>query len=185
MANHAARFLVVSISIFGFVLVSASRSRADDMKHIRADSTFLQAIVADAVDRSPALQAIVQQIEASDVIVHVTCEQLNSSILQGRTMWVAATAGVRYLRVQVECMISRPDLVAILGHELQHVAEIAAARDVVDGRSFARLYDTIGYSTCHFRGQFETDRAIRAGERVRQEFMSRKRSVHPTLTAAP
>lgn len=183
MATHAARR--AAAAVFGIVLLSATQSGAGDIKHIRAESTYLQSIVADALDRSLTLRAIVQQIDASDVIVHVTCEQLNSSILQGRTMWVSASAGVRYLRVQVECMISRPDLVAILGHELQHVAEIAAATDVVDRRAFARLYEAIGFSTCRFREQYETDRAIRAGERVRQEFLSRKRSVHPTLTAAP
>jgi hypothetical protein len=183
MATHTARLLAASM--FGFVLMSAAQSRADDMKRIRTDSAYLQVLVADAGDRSPTLRAIIQQIEASDVIVHVTCEHLNSATLQGRTMWASASPGVRYLRVQVECMISRLELVAILGHELQHVAEIAAASDVVDRRSFARLYSTIGFSTCRIAEQYETNGAIRAGERVRQEFVSGKRAVTPRLTAAP
>ena len=183
MATHAARLLAASM--FGFVLVSATRSDADDMKRIRADSTYLQTIVADAADRSPTLRAIVKRIDASDVIVHVTCEHLNSAMLEGRTMWVAASPGVRYLRVQVECMLTRTELVAILGHELQHVAEIAAALDVVDRRSFARLFNTIGFSTCHFGEQYETDRAIHAGEQVRQEFVSGRRAAPLRLTAAP
>src|SRR5437870_476100 len=180
MATHATRLLAASM--FGFVLLSAARSHADDMKRIRTDSTYLQTVVADAADRSPTLRAIVQQINASNVIVHVTCEHLNSSMLQGRTMWVSSVAGVRYLRVQVECMLTRPELVAILGHELQHVAEIAAAADVVDRRSFARLFNTIGFSTCHFPEPYETPGALRAGDRVRQEFVAGKRAVTAPLT---
>ena len=182
MATHAARLLAATM--FGLVLVSATRSDADDMKRIRSDS-YLQTIIADAADRSATLRAIVQQIEASNIIVHVACEHLNSATLEGRTMWVAASPGVRYLRVQVECMLQRTELVAILGHELQHVAEIAAADDVVDPRSFARLFNAIGFSTCHYAEQYETPGAMRAGERVRQEFVAGKRGVHPAITAAP
>jgi hypothetical protein len=183
MATHATRLLAAAM--FALVLAPVTRSDADEMKRVRADSTYLLTIMADAADRSPTFRAIVQQIEASNVIVHVACERLNSAILQGRTMWVAAGPGVRYVRVQVECMLTRTELVAIIGHELQHVAEIAAANDVVDRRSFARLYNTIGFSTCRFGEQYETDRAIHAGERVRQEFVSGKRTVQPRLTAAP
>ena len=183
MATRATRLLAVSM--IGFLLAPATRSDADEMKRIRTDSTYLRTVVAEAAVRSPTLRALVRQIEESDVIVHVTCEHLNSAMLEGRTMWVSATPSARYLRVQVECMLTRTALVAILGHELQHVAEIAAAVDVVDRRSFARLFNTIGFSTCGFAEQYETSGAMRAGERVRQEFVSARRPVTPRLTAAP
>jgi len=153
--------------------------------HIRSDA-YLQTVLDQTARRSPLLTAIVRTIDASDVIVHVTCEHFATSDLEGRTAWLSANPNARYLRVQIDCLLSRPRLVAILAHELQHVAEVAVAADVVDQRSFARHFRRIGYSTCYggTREQFETDAALRAGARVLREFTRPKPSIQTAVTPA-
>jgi hypothetical protein len=139
---------------------------------IRVESRNLRTQLAHVIDRSPTLRTIVKQIEESDVIVYVTCERFASVMLEGRTAWSSASAEARYVRVQIDCMLAQQRLIAILGHELQHVAEIASARDVVDEQSFARLFKSIGYSCgVTWPEAFETDQAIDAGERVRREYL--------------
>lgn len=161
--------------MMGVLLAAASLSRADDLKHVRTEVSYLHTVFEHAVSRSSTLSTIVERIDRSNVIAYVTCEHFISVTIEGRTMWVAAVHDVRYVRVQVDCLLPRHRLVAILGHELQHVAEVAAAPDVVDVRSFGRLFGSIGFSICHFVEQFETPAAIEAGERVRREVFSNVR----------
>ena len=159
MHTCTARTIRIVVCTILVLLAAALRSQAKGLQRIRTTSRYLQSIV--------------QRIAASNVIVYVTCERFASSTLSGRTMWAEANREARYLRVQVDCMLPSPQFVAILGHELQHVAEVADTQDVVDSRSFAKLFQAIGYLTCHAAEQFETDGAVNAGERVRQEVLYR------------
>ena len=160
-------------------MLAASSARAEGLVRIRVDSPYLRSVVARASDRSAKLRDLIGLIEGTNVIAQVGCERFSRSTIRGRTLLVTATQGVRYVRVQVDCMLQESELVAIVGHELQHVAEIAAAADAVDGRSLSTLYRAIGFPTCGFGQpeQFETDEAMRVGERVREEF-SRSAAAH-------
>ena len=173
MHTCTARTIRIVVCTILVLLAAALRSHAEGLQRIRTTSRYLQTALSNATEKSPTLQSIVQRIAASNVIVYVTCERFASSTLSGRTMWAEANREARYLRVQVDCMLPSPQFVAILGHELQHVAEVADTLDVVDSRSFAKLFQAIGYMTCHAAEQFETDGAVNAGERVRQEVLYR------------
>jgi hypothetical protein len=153
------------------VALFSNRARAESFERIRPDPGLLTTVVATAFDRSAAFRSIAERIERSDVIVHLTCGYFKSLTLAGRTLLVTAGPYVRYVRVQVLCQQPEQALTAIVAHELQHVAEIASAASVVDDKSFARLFATIGFSTCVSVGseQFETEAAIATGERVRSE----------------
>jgi len=107
--------------------------------------------------------------------VYLTCHQFATHVVSGRTMFSEASGGTRYLRVQVDCMLPRANLVMLLAHELQHVAEVADAPHVVDVRSFGKLFGSIGYVSCdgYRTEQYETNAALAAGERVREEFLHR------------
>lgn len=155
-----------------FVAVFSNRGQAQGLQRIRPEPT-LTTVVDRAVERSPTFRLIVERIEQSDVIVHLTCSNFASLLLAGRTALVSKGPDVRYLRVQVLCSQGQPALVTIVAHELQHVVEIASTPDVVDDRSFVRLFSTIGFSTCISTGQeqFETDAALATGDRVREEFL--------------
>ena len=159
---------------FVVLLAFALPSQAESLQRIRTTSPYVHTVLAGASEKSPTLRSIVERIAASNVIVYVTCERFPSVALNGRTLWAEANREARYLRVQVDCLLPSANFVAILAHELQHVAEVADAEAVVDSATFGRLFSVIGYSTCNrFAEQYETDRAIAAGERVRQEFLSR------------
>jgi hypothetical protein len=168
--SHCRRALVLAILL---VTVFSSRGAAESFDRIRSESVLLTNVFTTALGRSATLRSLVERIERSDVIVHLTCSRFKSVRLAGQTLLASAGPDVRYLRVQVSCQLSQSALVMIVAHELQHVVEIATAPSVVDGKSFARLFSTIGFSTCLSLGseQFETMPAIAAGERVRSEYL--------------
>ena len=59
--------------------------------------------------------------------------------------------------IRVSIRLSPLDRIALLGHELRHATEVAAAPDVRDEAALARLIARIGWAKS--RGQFETDAA--------------------------
>jgi hypothetical protein len=136
----------------------------------------LRAVLAEATQQSRTISGLVEQVGSSNVIAHVECMHFKSIILEGRTLFVLARPDVRYVRVEVDCLLPRQEVIAIIGHELQHVAEVAAAPDVVDEQSFARLLGKIGFPTqvCS-REQYETEAAILVAERVRREISTNRR----------
>jgi hypothetical protein len=66
--------------------------------------------------------------------------------------------------------VRRNQLLGLLGHELQHAAEIAAEPAVLDDRSLSALYRRIGFRSGPATGDhFDSDAAIDAGDRVTRE----------------
>ncbi len=165
----------IAASTIAVLVLAAGAARAESITRLRIESTYLRAVVADVRERSPTLRRLMTQVDESNVIAYLICERFAGGTLRGRTFLTSGNHDARYVRVHVDCMLPRIDLVAIVGHELQHVAEIAVTDAVVDGRSFGALYKIIGFPTGGFRlwEQFETMAAVRAGERVRQEYAGR------------
>ncbi len=167
-SSHAIRIVAVLLSFCATAAGAAPNPRS----HVRSESRQMQTVLAEGVQQSPTISTLVDRIDASNVIVYVECARLGSLTLQGRTRLVAAKRDVRYVRVEVDCMLMRRELTTIIGHELQHAAEIAAAPDVVDERSYARLLQKIGFSTCcSTHEQYETRGALEAADRVMDEML--------------
>jgi len=82
---------------------------------------------------------------------------------------MGASAGFRYLRVQIKTFMNRYDVVASLAHEMQHANEIAQHPEVACEASLAALYRRIGDEPewC----MFETAEAQRAERTVRAEIL--------------
>ena len=53
---------------------------------------------------------------------------------------VAGPANQRYLRIQISAAPRGVELIALIGHELQHALEVAASPDVRDEQSLITLY---------------------------------------------
>lgn len=88
------------------------------------------------------------ELEASDVIVHVVPGQPEPAGTHGALAFVTSVGRHRFLRVTIDARLAPAMLIALLAHELQHAAEVARASWVVDEASFAELYDRIGTRSC-------------------------------------
>ena len=124
-------------------------------------------IVERAVASSPTVARMVAELEKSDLIVGIQLCPLPKTLL-GETRIVMATPDVRYVRIRIKSPNAGDTLIAVLGHELQHAVELAAARDVRSAEAQADLYRRIGYER-HSGGYFETQAALDAGRTVAAE----------------
>jgi hypothetical protein len=113
--------------------------------------------------------ALLDSLEQTDVVVYVDDGIAEADRPRAYLTFASYVAGTRYLVVHIDrWRVMPPECAAWLAHELQHALEIAAAPDVKDAASLARLYHRIGWETR--TGKFESTAAQAAGKRVLNEF---------------
>lgn len=147
------------------LLALAPAAAAAVPSHIRTTSPELRAVIDAGIDRSPTFRDLVNQLEASDVVVYVSFGRLSNPGIAGQIQFVAAAGGTRYLQILVT-HLPDPSGLAILGHELRHAVEIAATPSVVDAGSLARCYARIGFKVAPETDRFDTASAVEYGRRV-------------------
>ena len=158
--------LLIAIPLL--TIVMAQQPAAAAPSHIRTTSAALRTLIAAGIERSPTFRALVDQLEASDVVVYVDFRTFNERGLGGQILFVGAAGGRRYVQVFV-APLQDLDCLAILGHELRHAVEIASAPSVVDSASMARCYERIGYHVPPHANRFDTSNAVESGRRVLYE----------------
>ena len=132
-------------------------------------SGFLSTLIADAREHSPTFAGQLARLERSDVIAYFEALPQMESRYRGQVHFMGASAGYRYLRIQVKTTMNRFDIVASVAHEMQHVLEIADHPEVISEEALAALYRRIGDE--HAWCMFETEEAQDAGRAVRAEIL--------------
>jgi hypothetical protein len=139
-------------------------------RHVRAVDTRIGNAIADGLRRSTTFAQLVLALDRSDVIVYIETARGMPSSLSGRMLIAPGPAGQRYLRIQIAGAARGNELVALVGHELQHALEVAESPGVRDEQSLVALYEAIGHGG---RGQhrYDTMAAQDAGRKVRLELI--------------
>jgi hypothetical protein len=128
----------------------------------------LQRALQSGLMRSPKLRQLVSEVENSDVIVYV---DLVTTLPPGLTAGLAflnASEQVRYLYVAIGGQNSDKTIIQLLGHELQHVVEVAREPAVRSDQALRALYKRIGIPSRNGRG-FDSIAARSAGTDVRRD----------------
>ena len=143
----------------------AAPSAVTAMK-LRALSDISRSIVNEAVKRSPTVKRLLAELQQRDVLVFFDINATPSNDL-GTTSVMATAGGFRMVRVLINANLDPRRRIEVLGHELQHVLEIALEQSVVDEVSLRGLYNRIGYQVGP--ASFETDQARQIELQVRRE----------------
>jgi hypothetical protein len=94
---------------------------------LRLTDSRLRAVMEVGREESPLFRALLDQVEASDVVVYVQCARLRTG-LEGELTFLTVAAGLGYVLVRIAWDLPLPRTIAILGHELQHALEWRPAR---------------------------------------------------------
>lgn len=116
--------------------------------------------------QSASFRALVDELEASDVIVHVVTVVGLPVGLSGELRFVAGLDDARHVRIHLDWDLSPRQRIAALAHELQHACELARS-DAATTAEFRALFEAIG--TQAFVGnaeRYETPAARETGKRV-------------------
>ena len=147
---------------------------------VRPTDARLSQLLQNGMMRSPTLKALVDRIEAGNVIVYLSLTPLMRSNLAGKLTWMSRAGGYRYLRAQISTDLNADQMIATIAHELHHALEVSEDPNVADQRSLTELYKRIGrQSRAAAIGEWETAAAQEAGWQVRREL-----STIPTVLAS-
>jgi len=145
----------------------------DPHARLRPTSELGRKVIDAGLARSATFRKLVAELETSDVIVYVLVRPNLPSDIGGMLEMMGHGPHDRYLRVSISSGHLLPVLVALLGHELQHVSEVVRAPEVDTAEELAALYRDIGVATGP--GRYDSMAARETGFVVRTEFYGRGR----------
>lgn len=151
-------------------LLASTASAEDDLGHVRGTNGYAGWLVRMAQAYSVTVSSLSATLSKSDVVAYVRIAPIGTGT--AKTVLLNASGPVRYLLITIDDGHAPDGLVEMLGHELQHAVEIAAARDVRDEASLARLYQRIGLHR-GAKNNFETLLAQQMGRRARGDLSNR------------
>lgn len=156
-------------------------ARADDgpVARVRSSDSKILALLDEGVRRSPTFRGLVDAIARSSGIVYVEFGYCAFGHLNGCLLpFVAAAGGARYFRILVTSDPSRVNhdrLIALIGHELRHAAEVIEDERVVDVESMEAHYRRVGIPLSDGKRGYETTEARSAGDSVLAELSARRK----------
>lgn len=166
---------IVLTCVLGASGASAGTNRpfTHDTPHLRVRPTtpLVRRVLDAGIVRSVTFRRLVDRLERSDVIVYVQLRPDMPSEIGGLLEFMGHAGTERYLRITVGSLHHLNVLVALLGHELQHAAEVADAPDVLSAADFTGLYRRIGVSSGP--GRFDSKAAQVVGQTVQAELRGR------------
>jgi hypothetical protein len=138
---------------------------------VRSSTPAIARLMGEASARSATFRELVSTIERTDGIVYVEPGVCRHGVRACLSLSITPAGSYRILRVLVNLATDVIELMATIGHELQHALEILT-QPRVRTTSEAYMYYTREAATS--RDVFETGAAIRAGLAVERELAARR-----------
>jgi hypothetical protein len=135
---------------------------------VRASESLMIALVREGYGRSPSFRDLVDTLQRSNVIVIVQPGICAGGRIRSCVVAVAGTLRERQIRIKVDTRTSGNQLIATIGHELQHAVEIAENTEITDGPNALKLYRRLGIGRCRdgLSEECETERALTTEKRI-------------------
>jgi hypothetical protein len=136
------------------------------------DSPLIARLLTEGTNRSSTFRRLVEMIDSTDGIVYVQEGRCGHHVRACLALSVQVAGPHRILRIVVNVRRDHDELIAAIGHELQHAVEALSDPHVRNDPTIYSFFDRIGPTD---RGRFETQAAIRAGMAVLAELRARQR----------
>jgi hypothetical protein len=152
----------------------ASDAEFPPLVRVRSSNPFIVAVIDEAAERSTVFRRLIKQIEASDGLVYVDDGKCGHGVRACLILSVQVAGPHRLLRIVVNARPEKKacDLMASIGHELQHAIEVLGEPRVRDFHTAYAFYEREG-SADRLTARFETAAALRTGFEVRDEVCAR------------
>jgi hypothetical protein len=142
---------------------------------VRSEDRLLAGLITRASLDSVTFRHLLNTIESTDGIVYLEAGTCSHGVRACLQMWMQAAGGNRFLRVRVNKKLEGSDLdvMASIGHELQHAIEAFSDPSVVNG---TMLYNFFRRYAPTDSNRFETTTAVTIGNMIWDEIQASERS---------
>lgn len=161
------------------LLVCVSSAMAQPLPHVRPLDLVSRLALERGVEESARFRALLDELDGSNVIVHVVAAPTLTLGVIGTMRFVASLGDTRYIRVTIAATSPPALRVATLAHELQHACEVARSAATTHD-AVRRLYQRIGSEVPGSRDAWETDDAQHIGAEVLAELRGLRRTARVT-----
>lgn len=141
---------------------------APHVPHVRVRHAGIEPLLREAIEKSATTRALVAALDASDVIVYIEFLPGMPPSLPAGLTFAAAGGRFRYLRISLNPGQIRSQMIAMIGHELQHAVEIAAEPGIRSRRDLENHYKRIGIASSA-NATWDTLAARNVGRQVSRE----------------
>jgi hypothetical protein len=129
-------------------------------------------LLHDATAGSTMFRRLVEAIDATDGLVYVEHVRCGHHVRACLALTVRVAGPSRVLRILVDTHRDRDEVIAAIGHELQHAVEALSDPHVTNDMA---IYNFFQREVPTDKGRFETQAAIQVGLDVLAEFRARAR----------
>lgn len=135
---------------------------------VRSTDGALATLIDQGTGRSETFRRLMATILASRGIVYVEPGSCGHRVRACLKIWMHVSAGTRFLRIVIHRSTSDTDvqIMAAIGHELQHAIEVLNAPSVKDG---VTMFNFLKRTAPTDGTRFETTAAINVGNAVYDE----------------
>jgi len=142
----------------------------DGGPRLRPQDQRIKDALREGALRSATFRALLDRIDAGDVIVYIATNRQIKSSLSGMLTWMTQAGGYRYVRASINPDQAFDQLIATIGHEMQHAVEVIDDAGVTNERTLVELYRRIGQqNSISSPSRWETSAALQTGSQVRHE----------------
>jgi hypothetical protein len=169
------QLVITAMVVAAFAAVSRVAEASDEIvpasdPRVRSGHERIVALIARATAQSATFRRMVETIEASDGIVYIQ-EGVCRGGIRACLIGVTKPGAMRLLWIRVDTLKTDYELMASIGHELQHAIEVLRNRTVTSTGAMFLLYVREGSKGAS--GAFETVAAVATGEAVALELAPR------------
>ena len=166
---HGIGWLLVVASVVGPASVPAGSGAPAPLVALRPLGERAARVLERGLAQSASFRTLVAAAGGARTVVYVALDPQLAIGLRGVTRLMRVSTGERMMLIVLSPRACDDDVVAVLGHELQHVAEMAEAgvTTMAEVEAHYRKHGIAGSA-----GRFETMAAWEAGTRVRSELAS-------------
>jgi len=140
--------------------VRASQTTPAVSLRVRTDNPILSVLVQRGAARSATFRNLLARIDRTDGIVWIDEGQCGHSVRACLVPTVKLAGPSRLLRVLINTKGDERDVIAGIGHELQHAVEVLSERSIRSSAALQNFFDRVGPTGS---GRFETEAAVHAG----------------------
>ncbi len=164
----AIRAALIASVVSGAAPGAAAADDDPDIVRVRSTEPSLAALIDRAAKQSPTFQGLLATIQRSNGMVQVENGKCRHGVWACLRIWMETVNSTRFLRIVIDRRKNDSDLdvMASLGHELQHAVEALSEPGITDS---VRLYNFFGRLSPTAGDRFETKAALRVGNDVHNE----------------